>query len=156
MRVYPARFGKNPLFPTTNDFEIITRDGICGKGVISRRSFKKGELVAMITGKPVLEIMQHTLQLEPNLHLYDPWFSGYFLHSCNPNVTVNMQARTVHALRDIQHNEYILMDYAETEDILFKQFHCECGAVNCRGWITGRAELPVSAIAVNAPVEDQL
>jgi hypothetical protein len=33
------------------------------------------------------------------------------------------------------------MDYAETEDTLFKQFPCSCGSSNCRGWITGRKEM---------------
>jgi hypothetical protein len=48
----------------------------------------------------------------------------------------------VTALRDIEANSYLYMDYAETEDYLFKQFPCCCGAENCRGWITGRLELP--------------
>ncbi|WP_339138175.1 MAG: hypothetical protein WGN25_08090 [Candidatus Electrothrix sp. GW3-4] len=32
------------------------------------------------------------------------------------------------------------MDYAETEDVLFKQFPCSCGSPACRLWITGRKE----------------
>jgi hypothetical protein len=32
------------------------------------------------------------------------------------------------------------MDYASTEDILFKQFPCLCGTPNCRFWISGRKE----------------
>ena len=53
-----------------------------------------------------------------------------------------MQKLTVTALQDIEANSYLYMDYAETEDYLFKQFPCSCGAENCRGWITGRLELP--------------
>jgi hypothetical protein len=54
---------------------------------------------------------------------------------------------TVTALRDIAANSFLYMDYAETEDVLFKQFPCSCGAPNCRGWITGRKELPESIMA---------
>jgi len=34
------------------------------------------------------------------------------------------------------------MDYAETEDVLFRQFACCCGSEKCRVWITGRKEQP--------------
>jgi hypothetical protein len=58
-----------------------------------------------------------------------------------------MQELTVTALQDIDANSFLFMDYAETEDVLFKQFPCACGSVNCRGWITGRKEMLVSDVA---------
>jgi hypothetical protein len=76
------------------------------------------------------------------VHLYDIHFSGYFLHSCAPNIELDMKNLKVYATRDIMPMEYLLMDYAQTEDVLFRQFPCSCGAENCRGWITGRKELP--------------
>ena len=37
--------------------------------------------------------------------------------------------------------EFLLtIDYAATEDVLYRQFPCTCGATNCRKWITGRRE----------------
>jgi hypothetical protein len=48
---------------------------------------------------------------------------------------------TIVALKDIRANNFLYMDYAETEDILFKQFPCSCGSSNCRGWVTGRKEM---------------
>lgn len=36
----------------------------------------------VLVGRPRL----HTLQLLPNVHMYDPYFAGLLLHSCNPNV----------------------------------------------------------------------
>jgi hypothetical protein len=45
------------------------------------------------------------------------------------------------------------MDYAETEDVLFKQFPCSCAAPNCRGWITGRREVHPAAIARSEHVQ---
>ncbi len=44
------------------------------------------------------------------------------------------------ALRDIDAGQALTMDYAQTEDILFRQFPCLCGTPNCRFWITGRKE----------------
>jgi hypothetical protein len=44
------------------------------------------------------------------------------------------------------------MDYAETEDVLFKQFPCFCGSPNCRLWITGRKEM-INLSTMNAPTE---
>jgi hypothetical protein len=40
--------------------------------------------------------------------------------------------------------DYLTMDYAQTEDVLYRQFPCSCGAENCRGWITGRKEAPIA------------
>ena len=97
-----------------------------------------------ITGDIIDEIRQHTLQIEPDKHLHDLYFSGYFLHSCSPNIELDMEKLLVYAVRDIHPMEYLTMDYAQTEDVLFKQFPCGCGADNCRGWITGRKELPVA------------
>jgi uncharacterized protein len=138
--LYPPELGDDPLFPRAEDFSIVFKDKMTGKGVICYRSFKKGTIMARITGHTVSDIRQHTLQLSKTTHNFDPYFSGYFLHSCAPNISVNMKKMTVTALQDIEANSFLYMDYAETEDILFKQFPCSCGAENCRSWITGRLE----------------
>jgi uncharacterized protein len=140
--LYPPELGNDPLFPRAEDFSIVFKDKKTGMGVITYRAFKKGTIMAKIARQAVSDIRQHTLQLSKNKHNFDPYFSGYFLHSCAPNVSVNMKKMTVTALQDIEANSYIYMDYAETEDYLFKQFPCSCGAENCRGWITGRLETP--------------
>lgn len=139
--LYPDLFGKDPLFPKHSDFAVVFKDEVAGRGVITYRALAKGEIVARMAGYVVHEIRQHTLQLTPETHLYDPYFSGFFLHSCAPNISLNMADLIVVALRDIPANSFLYMDYAETEDVLFKQFPCSCGASNCRGWITGRKEL---------------
>jgi SET domain-containing protein len=138
--MYPAHFGNNELFPRKKDFEVVVKDEMVGLGVISRRAFAKGEVVAALSGDIIQDIRQHSLQIEPGVHLYDIYFSGYFLHSCSPNVELDMKGLLVHAVKDIQEGDYLYMDYAQTEDVLFKQFPCSCGSDNCRGWITGRKE----------------
>jgi uncharacterized protein len=139
--LYPDQFGKDPLFPKHSEFAVVFKDELAGRGVIAYRAFRKGEIIARMAGHIVNEIRQHTLQLTPETHLFDPYFSGYFLHSCSPNISLNMVDLTVTALEDIPANSFLYMDYAETEDVLFRQFPCSCGATICRGWITGRKEM---------------
>lgn len=149
--LYPiSKFGGNPLFPRDTDFKIIHVNKTVGKGVISYRSFQKGEILARMTGDIVPEIRQHTLQISQHKHLYDPYFSGYFLHSCEPNISLNMQQLTVTALTDIPANSLLYMDYAETEDYLYAEFPCSCGASSCRGWITGRLQAPICQTNLHA------
>lgn len=137
------------MFPKATDFEVVLKNEMAGKGVICYRAFKRGEVIAHISGEVVNEIRQHTLQISTDKHLYDPHFSGYFLHSCAPNISLDMDKLTVTALKDIPANSFLYMDYAETEDYLFKQFPCSCGSYNCRGWITGKNEiLPVLSESV--------
>ena len=151
--LYPDQFGRDPLFPKHSDFAVVFINQCIGQGVITYRSFKKGEVIARMAGHVVPEIRQHTLQISPNSHLFDPYFSGYFLHSCAPNISLDMANLTVTALADIPTNSYLYMDYAETEDVLFKQFPCSCGAANCRGWITGRKEVHPAALPTAELVE---
>ncbi len=140
--LYPEKFGVNPLYPQASDFRVVSKDDSAGQGVLALREFKAGEIVAEITGEIVPEILQHTLQMGPDKHLLDLYFTGYLLHSCSPNISVDMQNMRITALEDIEADTFLYMDYAETEEILFKQFPCSCGSDSCRGWITGSLEAP--------------
>ncbi|MCW9014396.1 MAG: SET domain-containing protein-lysine N-methyltransferase [Gammaproteobacteria bacterium] len=139
--LYPAIFGDDPLFPKASDFEVVYKDEASGKGVISYRALKRGDVIARMSGHIINDIRQHTLQISNEKHLFDPYFSGYFLHSCSPNISLDMINMTVTALEDIAENSYLYMDYAETEDHLFKQFPCSCGSSNCRGWVGGKKDM---------------
>lgn len=149
--MYPDSYEPNPFHPKAGDFELIKKDDHSGHGIICHKSFNKGDLVAVLAGEIINDIRQHSLQIEPGVHLYDTHFSGYFLHSCAPNVHLDMENLRVYALRDIHPGDYILMDYAQTEDVLYRQFPCACGAANCRGWITGRKQ----AIDESDPIYQQ-
>ncbi|MCW9032132.1 MAG: SET domain-containing protein-lysine N-methyltransferase, partial [Gammaproteobacteria bacterium] len=89
------------MFPKSTDFKVIHKDDKSGSGVICFRSFKQGEVIAHMTGEVINEIRQHTLQISSDRHLYDPHFSGYFLHSCAPNISLDMENMTVTALKAI-------------------------------------------------------
>ena len=139
--IYPNEYeleeGRN--YPSNEEF-TVNHCKTTGCGIYVKRNFKKGEIVARMAGITVPYILQHTLQISPFLHLYDPHFTGLLLHSCNPLVSLDMNKLEIWALQDIKKGEALTMDYAQTEDKLFKQFPCSCGAINCRKWVTGRKE----------------
>ncbi len=140
--MYPECYGQNPLFPDSRDFQVVMFDHRQGLGVKALRSFRPGELIAEFTGEYIHERTQHSLQIDSDLHIDDLYFAGYFLHSCAPNVRLDMRRRRVYSAESIEPHDFLRMDYAQTEDILFKQFPCSCGAPQCRSWITGHQEEP--------------
>ena len=56
-------------------------------------------------------------------------------HSCNPNTTYD--GLNVVALRTINRDEELTLDYASFLDEHMEPFKCQCGSPNCRGLITG-------------------
>lgn len=140
MQIYPYEIEKPTGYPTRKDFFVSKTGDEKGSGLYSRRAFKKGELMARFTGEVLEEVRLHTLQISPTKHLHDPHFVGYLLHSCDPNVALDMQTLTMWALKNIEAGEALTMDYTSTEDVLYRQFPCLCNAENCRQWITGRLE----------------
>lgn len=56
-------------------------------------------------------------------------------HSCNPNT--GYDGLNVIALKDIPSGTELTLDYATFLDETMEPFACQCGAVNCRGWIKG-------------------
>lgn len=141
--LYPVGFALGDGYPTEADCVVIRQEAGKGRGVYAVRGFARGHRICRVSGSITHEVMQHTLQISPGVHLLDPYFTGYLLHSCDPNCFLDMQRFELWALRDIVPGEAMTMDYASTEDVLFKQFRCLCGAANCRGWITGRREAPL-------------
>jgi hypothetical protein len=137
--IYPYDLESDREYPVKDDF-TINHCETKGNGIYVKRPFKKGEIVARMTGITVPYVLQHTLQITPHLHLYDPHFSGLLLHSCDPLVLLDMNTLEIWALQDIEKGQALTMDYASTEDILFRQFPCVCSAINCRRWVTGRKE----------------
>ncbi len=138
--VYPTHFMVGDGYPTEDDFMVARQELGKGFGVYARRPFQRGYRVCRISGTIVHNVMQHTLQISVDAHLYDPYFTGFLLHSCDPNVFLDMDRFELWAMKDILPGQALTMDYASTEDFLFKQFPCLCGAPSCRKWITGRRE----------------
>ncbi|MCT2401534.1 SET domain-containing protein-lysine N-methyltransferase [Novosphingobium mangrovi (ex Huang et al. 2023)] len=118
---------------------VCHREAI-GHCVLSLAPFAKGEVVDRFSGEIGPELRQHSLQVRPGLHISDTRFVGFLSHGCDPNCRLDMERLELVALRGIAAGDLLTIDYAETEDVLFRQFACQCGARTCRGWITGRLE----------------
>jgi len=142
MLLYPEEYDLDPDdgYPKEEDFKVCRKEYGKGVGVYVKKPFKRGELVARITGNIIPHMGQHTLQITPTTHLLDQYFTGFLLHSCSPNIYLDMLEFEIWALRDIDAGQSMTMDYASTEDVLYKQFPCLCQTHNCRHWITGRKE----------------
>lgn len=123
--------------PTRDRVKVISTDDGKGEGLQAVAGFRAGEIVFTFTGTVVSEQTLYTLQIEPGKYLSDPLVMGKVLHACEPNMHCDMRTLTFTAVRDIAPGEMLTMDYESTEDELFRQFFCGCGAASCRGWIRG-------------------
>jgi hypothetical protein len=122
-------------YPSAKHFKV-ERDG----GVRARVDFDGRVRIARVSGYAVNERRPRTLQLSARIHLYDSWFCGLLRHSCNPNVFFDTTYLELWTVQAIAAGTPLTLDYASTEDTLFRQFACQCGELNCRGWITGSTE----------------
>jgi hypothetical protein len=131
-------------YPSTKHFQIAQDANGPGAVIKACVTFDSCLRIARVSGYALSERRLHTLQLSSRIHLYDPWFSGLLSHSCNPNVFFDATYLEVWTVQAIAAGDLLTMDYANTEDAVFRQFACQCGELNCRGWITGSAE-PLNA-----------
>ncbi len=118
-----------------------------GNGIFAQQVLKKGELLAVFGGvvyewDTFIHLPERErslcIQVEDNLFLVPrPIGDGdYVNHCCNPNAGLSGQIALV-AMRDIQPGEEICFDYAMSDTTPYDEFKCQCGAVNCRGSVTG-------------------
>lgn len=132
-----------------------------GNGVFAARSFRKDQVVGIITGEILTDPeygSNYCIDLGDNVSL-EPIEPFRFLnHSCEPNckmyvidpAPLHTRASTrsavgsavpslrLLALRKIVAGEQLLIDYAWPADAAIR---CLCGAATCRGWIVCPTEL---------------
>src|SRR5512138_905390 len=118
-----------------------------GNGIFAQQVLKKGEILAVFGGivyewETFVHLPERDrslcIQVEDNLFLVPRpiWDGDCVNHSCNPNAGLSGQIALV-AMRDIQPGEEVCFDYAMSDTMPYDEFHCECGAPNCRGSVTG-------------------
>lgn len=132
----------SPSPAAIDHLEVCDTDSQYGLGVRTLIPRRKGEVVHRFTGVVGPELKQHSLQVSDGLHISGTTVIGFLSHSCDPNCRLDMADFEVEALRDVRAGDLLTIDYAATEDVLYRQFACHCGARGCRHWITGRAEGP--------------
>ncbi len=138
--LYPGFIPPEEGHPTSAKFIVVETGDERGRALKGKVVFKKDEFVAKLSGILVKHTTLDTIQITPTLYFSDPWFCRFLLHSCDPSLEINVADLEVRALKDIPSDEYLTIDYATTDDTITFQFACNCGAPDCRGWVTGRAE----------------
>jgi len=129
----------------------VQESAIHGRGLFAIAPIARDEIVAVKGGHIISRAVFR--QLEPRLgvaeiQIGDDLFicpvteeerEGSMIfsnHSCEPNIGVRGQITFV-AMRDIAAGEELTHDWAMTDDD-DSSTACRCGAVNCRGTITGK------------------
>jgi hypothetical protein len=138
IRFYPISCPIIEYEPLRSCFTILESPEDIRKGIVSLISFREGDLVANLTGFILPFQNLHTLQKAEGEFLSDEFFSGYLLHSCEPNAELRFDPYSIHAIKPIKAFDSILIDYEKTENVLAQSFTCKCGAPSCRGWIAGK------------------
>ena len=138
--LYPAIIPAEEGHPTSAQFIVVETGDERGRGLKGKVVFKKDKCVAKLSRVLVDHTTLDTIQITPTLYFSDQWFCRFLLHSCDPGLEIDVANLEVRALRDIFPGEYLTIDYATNDDTITFQFACNCGAPNCRTWITGRAE----------------
>jgi SET domain-containing protein len=120
----------------------VGKSPIHGRGLLSRKSYRKGDLIGTIKGEKVIVRGNFPNKLKRKsmdwigVGRYT-WIDTtnspfkYINHSCNPNSAV-VTKLTVRALKDIAIGEEITMDYSLTEADPEWSILCTCGEKNCR------------------------
>ncbi len=136
-RLYPDWIPIVENEPTKKDFEKSSRPefGYC---IVSKSHFNSGQVIARVYSGIIKQTAElHTVQKSQGVHIYDEWFTGLVLHSCDPNTYFDQEAETFVAVKEINPADIVTCDYQLTEDFLARSFECQCGAKNCRGQISG-------------------
>jgi len=138
MRLYPDWIPVTEKEPTRKNFEKINRPEY-GDCILCKTHFSSGEVIARIHGGILKNRAElHTVQKSPGVHIYDEWFAGLVLHSCDPNTCFDQGQETFVAIKEIDSGDIVTCDYQVTEDSLARSFECRCGAANCRGQMKRR------------------
>ena len=125
--------GENILINSkTSEKAYIGKSAIDGEGVFARRKISPDEPIAYFEGYPTPEKTKHSLHFDGKT--IEPIGDLQFLnHSCNPNAY--FVDRWLIAKHEIEDGEELIIDYSATENNVSHPFFCNCGPINCRGYI---------------------
>lgn len=125
------------------DFKIVDVENK-GKGVVSGKDYKKGEIIAnlewdFIKKRDDASDMSVQIGEDKFLDSKEVVWNDLMNHSCVPNMRIDFDKMVWIALRDIEKEEELTWNYFtseyEMEDFLW--FDCKCGEENCLGEIKG-------------------
>ncbi|MDQ5957158.1 MAG: uncharacterized protein QG614_133 [Patescibacteria group bacterium] len=127
-----------------------------GKGLITKKDFKKDEVVFEVIGNTITYATDYTIpineteKVEPRL---SKSIAQYMNHSCEPNIYPSKDGRKYLAMKYVEQGEELVTNYAflgfnfgEEKTINGKEpkkinSNCHCGFKNCKGKITAYNDL---------------
>lgn len=130
-----------------NDGYELRRTEAKGQGVFATRSFLVGETVMVgVIDRELDRNHSHASQVGETRFVRHGGLIPKVNHSCEPNCGINLNADGAHdfvARRPIAADQEITFDYAmRNYSVDHFAGPCRCGALCCRGRITGWRNLP--------------
>ncbi len=102
--------------------EVADSKLVNGKGLILKKSVKKGEIVFVLSGRIFNHPTRESIHIGNNKHIYDEY--GIFInHSFEP--TVRIESINVIALKDLHDGDEITFNYNETEINMANTFYVD-------------------------------
>ena len=142
---------------------IILKGQDGNAGLYATTAFAKGKILLPLTGSVASYPTRYSVQSGPGRHLVPVTTAQdgtpphehlwrFANHSCDPNARLDLEARTLVALREIRSGEEVTFDYNTTEWDMASPFECHCGTDNCYGTVRGFKHLPADAQRALLPV----
>ena len=155
------RTSTNKILFETDGLAITNSKLIPGEiGVISKRNYKKGELLFLVKGSVRNTPTRYSFSvgkdqhIEPTGNNEEGNFGHYINHSCDPNSLVRIVLKDsqnpyieIVARENIKKGDELTFDYGTLEyETTIDGSKCKCGAIICRGKIHGFRYLPKDVI----------
>lgn len=134
--------------------DLYLKETLSGKGVFSKKNFKKGDKLIEFKGEIYTE-GNYPSDFYDDVNFYlqiglgkfmgpSQGLDDYFNHSCDPNSAIFFEDKVVlRAIKDIKTDEEIVWDYSITEDENGEwSMECLCNSPKCRGIIGDFKLLP--------------
>ena len=123
-----------------------------GAAVLAVQALVPGMSVGSLTGTLTHCPDPYTIQIDTHTHLRpDGQLWRYLNHSCTPSCRIDFSTWTLVTTRAIQDNEELTFNYLTTEWDMTAPFMCQCGALNCYGYVAGFRYLTPAQQVVLAP-----
>ncbi len=130
------------------------------RGIFVGEPVRKGELIQYIVGKKVKKLpktKEESLSIPTwfglSRHIWmDPGKSPfqYLNHSCEPNAAIS-GTKSLIAIKNIQQDEEVSIDYSMTDSDQLWEMKCECGTTECRGTIRSIHTVPTKVFKHHMP-----
>ncbi|CAM9983024.1 unnamed protein product [Ectocarpus sp. 8 AP-2014] len=139
--------GSSSSSSSSSDFTVV-EDGT-EKFLVAARVLEANQvLFARVEGLVTGVKTRHSVQVSKERHLEAGGNLVLMNHSCEPNCQLEVvdtaeqpYLRVMVRAPRVQPNELLTIDYNAMEIDMTCPFDCQCGAVRCRGWVSGFSNL---------------